>query len=290
MPRSWLQEAVATTRDLEEPPKQMRPPEHQASRQCTRPIRSMPRLRDEVEVGQQLGEVGRFPWLTKLLYTVATIAITVLDCNSLPPGQSGRQTQEQGHGKEQSGFGDGRPLPADYRGLDPTDWLGSPTGTFCQEDVAVHLESQLLRSGSHHDRGRGSTDEARHDRQHGRLRHREPAGHSEGHGNQQEDSRSFRKPQSAKPSTSLPDQHGGGRGGLRLGVGRRLRSNMKKAVQNLEAENMIYQALPTVHQRPPPCIDVFEVFSGAAKFTLRCSKFGLNALEPIDIQHGDHMT
>lgn len=277
----------ATTPDFEEPPKQMRPPEHQASRQCTRPIRSMPRLRDEVEVGQQLGEVGRFPWLTKLLYTVATIAITVLDCNSLPPGQGGRQTQDQGHGKEQSGFGDGRALPADYRGLDPTDWLGSPTGTFCQEDVAVHLESQLLRSGSHHDRGRGSTDEARHDRQHGRLRHREPTGHSEGHGNQQEDSRSFRKPQSSQPSASLPNQHGGGRGGLRLGVGRRLRSNMKKAVQNLEAESMIYQALPTVHQRPPPCIDVFEVFSGAAKFTLRCSKFGLNALEPIDIQHGD---
>ena len=85
----------------------------------------------------------------------------------------------------------------------------------------------------------------------------------------------------------FPHQHGGGRGGLRLGVSRRLKSNMKKAVQTLQAENMIYQALPAVNQRPPPCIDVFEIFGGSAKFTLRCRKFGLNALEPIDIQHGD---
>ena len=38
----------ATTYDLEEPPGQMRPPEHQASRQCSRQVRSMPRMRDEV--------------------------------------------------------------------------------------------------------------------------------------------------------------------------------------------------------------------------------------------------
>ena len=274
----------AATRDSEESPRQMRPPKHQASRQCTRPFRPVSRMRNEVEVGQQLGEVGRFPWLTKLLYTVATIAITVLDSNSLQHSKSGSQVQDETQGKEQSYFGDGGHSSTTHRGLDPSDWFGGSVGTSCSQDLAFNLESQLLRPRPLNDRGRSSNDEARHDRQHGSLRCRQPGGDSKGDGNQQKDSRDLRQPQSSGPA--LSNQLGRGRG-LRLGAGRRLRNNVKKAAETLEAENMIYQALPTVSQRPPPCIDVLEIFSGASKFTLRCKKFGLNALEPIDIEHGD---
>ena len=273
----------ATTRDLESP-RQMRPQKHQASRQCTRPFRPVSRMRNEAEVGQQLGEVGRFPWLTKLPYTVATISITVLDSNSLQPGKSSSQTQDQGQGKEQSYYGDGGYPSTTHRGLDPSDWFGGSVGTSCSQDLAFDFESQLLRPRPLHDRGRSSNDEARHDRQHGSLRCRQSGGDSKSDGYQQKNSRDLRQPQSTGPA--LSNQLGRGRG-LRLGAGRRLKNNVKKAAETLEAENMIYQALPTVSQRPPPCIDVFEIFSGASKFTLRCKKFGLNALEPIDIEHGD---
>ena len=61
---------------------------------------------------------------------------------------------------------------------------------------------------------------------------------------------------------------------------------MKDVVKNLEAEDQIYKALPSVVDRPPPMIDVFELFSGSSKFTTMSTKFGLNAFQPLDIQHG----
>ena len=277
MPRSWLQEAVPPHVTLKNHPDRC---DHQS-------IRRHGNAHGRFALCQECGM--KWKWdnnlekllYTKLLYTVATIAI---DSNSLQHGKSGSQVQEEAQGKEQSYFGDGGHSSTTHRGLDPSDWFGGSVGTSCSQDLAFDLESQLLRPRPLNDRGRSSNDEARHDRQHGPLCSRQPGGDSKGDGYQQKDSRDLRQPQSSGPA--LSNQLGRGRG-LRLGAGRRLRNNVKKAAETLEAENMIYQALPTVSQRPPPCIDVLEIFSGASKFTLRCKKFGLNALEPIDIEHGD---
>lgn len=65
-----------------------------------------------------------------------------------------------------------------------------------------------------------------------------------------------------------------------------MRGQLNLHVKELEAEKDLREAMMTVAKRPPPYIDVFEVYSGSSKFTTRCSKFGLTALEPIDILHG----
>ena len=48
----------------------------------------------------------------------------------------------------------------------------------------------------------------------------------------------------------------------------------------------IYEALGTVADRPPPHIDILELFSGTSKFTIHASKHRLNALQPMDLDHG----
>ena len=54
----------------------------------------------------------------------------------------------------------------------------------------------------------------------------------------------------------------------------------------MEAEREIFDALPSTSLRPAPNIDIFELFAGASKFTLRAGKFQLNALQPLDWIHG----
>ena len=54
----------------------------------------------------------------------------------------------------------------------------------------------------------------------------------------------------------------------------------------MEAEAEIYDSLMATAQRPPPCIDIFEIFAGSSKLTLMAKGFGLNALEPMDLLHG----
>lgn len=61
---------------------------------------------------------------------------------------------------------------------------------------------------------------------------------------------------------------------------------MKAAINHLEAAEKFYQALPSVSDRLPPMLDILELFSGSSKFTIMANRFGLNALQPIDIDHG----
>ena len=98
---------------------------------------------------------------------------------------------------------------------------------------------------------------------------------------------------STRTRSSPPSRRDGrARGGpglgraLRLGDVRRLRGNLKTAIKELETEAEIYESLMTVHQRPPPYIDILELFAGSSKLTLMAKGFGLNALEPMDLEHG----
>ena len=54
----------------------------------------------------------------------------------------------------------------------------------------------------------------------------------------------------------------------------------------MEAERNLFDALPTTMQRPSPNIDIFELFAGSAKFTTLAGRYQLNALQPLDLQHG----
>ena len=92
-----------------------------------------------------------------------------------------------------------------------------------------------------------------------------------------------------RPRSSPPARTSGGRGlrrELRLGDARRLRGNVRTNIKELEAEASLYESLMTVSQRPPPYIDILELFAGSSKLTLKAKGFGLNALEPMDLEHG----
>lgn len=69
---------------------------------------------------------------------------------------------------------------------------------------------------------------------------------------------------------------------------KKLRGNLKRALQVYEAELNIYNNVKPVASRPPPYIDLFELFSGSSKFTTNSVKHQLNALAPMDIAHGPH--
>ena len=48
----------------------------------------------------------------------------------------------------------------------------------------------------------------------------------------------------------------------------------------------VYKALPTTSARPPPAVDILEIFAGEAKPSARASRFGLNACQPLDLSFG----
>ena len=65
-----------------------------------------------------------------------------------------------------------------------------------------------------------------------------------------------------------------------------MRGQIKTHLKELNMESEINDTLMTVVQRPPPSIDVLELFSGSSKLTLFAKEFGLNALEPMDLLNG----
>ena len=88
-----------------------------------------------------------------------------------------------------------------------------------------------------------------------------------------------------QPSSSCSRQRFG-RNGVRLGTGWRLQGTLKNNINNLESEVKIYEALRSVAERPPPRIDILELFSGTSKLTIHASKHHLNALQRMDLNHG----
>ena len=71
-----------------------------------------------------------------------------------------------------------------------------------------------------------------------------------------------------------------------MGTVKRLKGNIKQALLAYETESKIYSNMSSVADRPPPYMDVFELFSGSSKFTLLANRHQLNALAPMDLQHG----
>ena len=89
-------------------------------------------------------------------------------------------------------------------------------------------------------------------------------------------------------SRTIPQRSDGGDqlGGARLGQRRRLAGDLERAAKVYEKEVAIYDALPTTCSRPPPNVDILEIFAGEAKTSGRAHRFGLNACQPIDLQFG----
>ena len=220
-------------------------------RKQDRKICPMPALPEEMEMGGNTRDLVRFPWVSKLLYTVAAIAVSVLGS-----GNSEVQTEIQGNREGISFEGD------------------TNFGSLAGEAAPFSGRDGLPRLGATDERSRSSIDAPGHPGEHGILRERASAGsHQDGppHGSSTGDSNLRR---------------GGGRRSLRLGRRRRISGNLNGAVKAWETERQIFDALPSTLQRPSPNIDIFELFAGSAKFTTSASRYQLNALQPLDWRFG----
>ena len=91
-------------------------------------------------------------------------------------------------------------------------------------------------------------------------------------------------------SSSRPQaqRHRGGDhiGGARLGQRRRVIGDLERAARVYQNEVNVYHDLPTTSSRPPPNVDILEIFTSEAKTSARAHHFGLNACQPIDLQYG----
>ena len=246
-------------------PSSLQPSRVPPLQQRNRALRPMPDVRTQVEVGQHTTRLARFPWIAKLLYTVATIATAVLDSN-------GAQVQAEG-----PAFSFDEDFSPRHGGT-THDWTTLNAGT------TYDLGAQHGSFGpGNRAQPRGSATGSRgHHPEHGLL--------PDGTSTRPSKVGSTRHGGSAASSSSKQHTSGAPRGGraLRLGLSRRLQHTLKNAVENYEAESNIYHSLASVSDRPPPMIDIFELFSGSSKFTKMAHRYGLNALQPFDIKHGPH--
>eukprot|EP00438_Fugacium_kawagutii_P007101 Skav209599 [mRNA] locus=scaffold4140:22593:36171:- [translate_table: standard] len=80
--------------------------------------------------------------------------------------------------------------------------------------------------------------------------------------------------------------------GVRLARGtvKRLRGEWKQSAQVLAVEREAYEGAGcSSMQRPPPNIDVYELFAGSAGFSRLARDYNLNALQPIDLLYGQDL-
>ena len=66
--------------------------------------------------------------------------------------------------------------------------------------------------------------------------------------------------------------------GLRLGRRRRLSGNWARSAGVLDRERAIYDSLVSTSSRPPPAVDIMELFAGEAGITAKASRFGTQRL------------
>ena len=242
--------------------KRVSPPAVSPVRECPRQIRTMSGVREQMEVESKSRDVARFPWISKLLYTVAAIAVSVLN-----DGHNGNnQVQSQGEAQSK--------VLSDSSYLQP--FSGTTTNfEFDYGDGISGLGPYVISGGA--------------------------ADHATGHGAEHRPLHPRKLPSSStdggqwRHRDSCLGQHASHRGAgvrhgqrksLRLGQRRRITGELNRAIEVMEAERQIFDALPTTSSRPTPNLDVFELFAGSSKFMLLARHHQLNALQPLDWLHG----
>ena len=96
-------------------------------------------------------------------------------------------------------------------------------------------------------------------------------------------------------STGVGSGDHGGRRDLRLaisgdlvkpGVAKRMRGQWMKSAKLLQAEHDTYVAQRTTRDRPPPTVDLWELFGGRALCSELAHQYDLEALQPWDLIYG----
>ncbi len=236
----------------------------QEVRQQTQEVRQVPRVRDKIPVERSYKGPGGGFAATIALVTIATSLLRqyhVASNSCTAPGQF-EQGQAQAQGLSQS-----TSLYYDF-----LDWYHRGEGKDLELDP---YHGRAGRDTKHVTRG-DCNGPPRLGGEQGL-----PTGACSGH----RSSPGLKHESGTQPSSSCSRQRFG-RNGVRLGTGRRLRGTLKNNINNLESGVKIYEALRSVAERPPPHIDILELFSGTSKLTIHASKHHLNALQPMDLNHG----
>ena len=247
--------------------------EHKAVRQCAWQFRKVPSVQRSVQVEPSSRGMGLHGFIA-----ILTIALTMLREHSSGGPQEpsndvlqqfikvGSERQIEGHAKSTSLY---------YDFLD----LFQRTATGPDEPNAEHGHGG---PDSHQHTGRTAGDAGGHQKQLRPVPGGEPRGHHPCPGQQPPIGQFASDSRGAIGSGSQR----GGHDLRRRGVLKRLRGDLNRAIHVYEAELSIYKNLPTVTDRPPPTMDLLELFAGSSKFTLYSKKYQLNALAPMDLQHG----
>ena len=281
--------AVSTRREGQDEATDLQAQPVPSTRQCPREIRQMPGLRDPVAMERQPRGMGTTSsWTKGILISLATLAAAVFGNHSYS-GQSNPRTNEQAEAFA-------------------VPWLPDFQGQGQSE------ESFLLRHGD------TSLDQLRdHEPPHrspdgsataGVVQHPPTGKSSSTRSNFMGDARlpergelppgsrrvgTSRRPEEMGSSLrdGSPDQPG--QRGLRVGhrvkngALKYVRGTCRKAAQVLEAEYDIYHSTSSASTRLHPCVDLWELFAGEATCSLLAHEYGLDALQPWDLLHGQDL-
>ena len=73
---------------------------------------------------------------------------------------------------------------------------------------------------------------------------------------------------------------------LKPGQAKRIRGQWLRSAKLMEAEHDVYHSQPSTQQRPPPSVDLWELFAGQARCSELAHEYDLTALQPMDIVYG----
>ena len=70
---------------------------------------------------------------------------------------------------------------------------------------------------------------------------------------------------------------------LKPGQAKRIRGQWLRSAKLMEAEHEVYHSQPSTRQRPPPSVDLWELFAGQGRCSELAHEYDLTALQPMDI-------
>ena len=254
-------------------PKDLRPRQDKAVWEHTREVRTMPSVRSEVQMEPKHRAMGMHGLIALITIAIAMLREHSSTTSGIPGEEYLNQFVPPGVSRQIQASASSKSLYYDF--LD----LFQRTATGPDEPNAEHGHG---RPDSHQHSGRTSADAGGHQKQLRPVPGGEQRGHHTCPGQQSSSSRLAPDDRGAIGGGSQRGDHGL----RRRGALKRLKGDLNRAIQVYEAELSIYNNLPTVTDRPPPTMDLLELFAGSSKFTLYSKKYQLNALAPMDLQPG----
>ncbi|CAK9031626.1 unnamed protein product, partial [Durusdinium trenchii] len=267
----------------------LRPCQSEASWQRSRTVCNLPHMPHEVAMERNRREVGNKGLIAQLFYAIAAIAGAILsnDPQGFRSGNVEQGSQSEAKADEAAGLcqdyfiGElyGKRVPEVLDGL---QCMGTEDGT---------------PAGGPSTRGmadlRTSFTSGRRARQHDGVHVPERAqlrGSAHFNG---EDGRSAPTPapHGARSDSTAGDPPGRRGRDLRLvtpGLANRLRGMWKRSYEVLEMERKTYLVGKTVADRPPPYVDLLELFAGTATMSSLAHHYDLIAMEPQDLLYGQN--